>query len=369
MTTDNGGEKVISFFKEIEDFCNLEIPEEFKVPIAIIGAGGIVDGAHLPAYRKANLQVVGITDVNLEKAKEVAKRNGIAEVYSSVEEMLDKSGATIIDIAVPSKEQPSIFFKVAESRHHILAQKPLAPTPELGRQMAEKAKEFQIIAGVNQQLRFEEGIAAAYKMVELGWIGEVTNFTISVNLVTPWELWPWAKELPRLEIMIHSIHYHDVVRWFLGEPKSVFCVAGRTKGQYPKGETRTISTYVYEGGLTALVHANHINRGGDNIAEFRIDGDKGSIRGTLGLLYDYPIGRLDTLEINSQVIPTDGWTTYPVTQRWFPDAFMGTMGSVMTSIATGAPLRSSIDDNVKTLDLIAALYESIESGKAIELHR
>ena len=128
-----------------------------------------------------------------------------------------------------------------------------------------------------------------------------------------------------------------------------------------------VSKNSYGEGVTALVHANHINRGGDNRAEFRIDGDQGSIRGTLGLLYDYPVGRVDTLEVNSQVVPTDGWTPYPVTTRWFPDAFRGTMGSVMNAIATSAPLRSSVADTVGTLRLVEALYQSMDTGLSVKL--
>ncbi len=354
-------------FNEVSKFCNFEIPDEIKVPIAIIGAGGIVDGAHLPAYKIAGLNVVGIFDVDPSKAKDVAARHNISTVYGSLEELLADPHSVIIDIAVPAKLQPNIFFQVAASKKHILAQKPMATSVEDGLKMANAVEEHGIIAAVNHQLRFEEGIAAAYKMVELGWVGKVTNVTIQVNLVTPWEMWPWAKDLERLEIMLHSIHYHDVIRWFLGEPNTVFCVAGRTHGQYPKGETRTISTYSYDEGVTALVHANHINRGGDNRAEFRIDGDRGSIRGTLGLLYDYPVGRVDTLEVNSQVLPTDGWTPYPVTTRWFPDAFRGTIGSVMRSIASGAPLRSSVADTLGTLRLVEALYASMDSGVSVKL--
>jgi len=358
---------MISIFDAVSQYCDLEIRPEYKLPIAIIGAGGIVDGAHLPAYRKAGLEIVGITDIDQSRAQAVAGRHGISSVYANVDELLASTGAKVIDIAVPSAEQPAIFSQVVKSGRHILAQKPLAPTVEQGQKMAKEALDAGLIAGVNQQLRFDEGIAAAYKMVELGWIGEVTNFTIEVNLVTPWEMWPWAKDLDRLEIMLHSIHYHDVVRWFLGEPIIVFCVAGTTNGQYPKGETRTVSTYKYPNGVTALVHANHINRGEDNSALFRLDGDKGSIRGTLGLLYDYPDGRVDTLELNSKVIPTDGWLPYPVTQRWFPDAFIGTMGSVLKAIKTGAEVRSSVQDNVNTLKLVAALYESMDLGTSIKL--
>jgi predicted dehydrogenase len=248
-----------------------------------------------------------------------------------------------------------------------LAQKPLATTVADGELIIKAANESGIIAGVNQQLRFEEGIAAAYKMVDLGWIGKVTSISITVNLATPWEMFPWAKNMEKLEIMVHSIHYHDVIRWFLGDPISVYSLAGRTKGQFPIGETRTVSTYKYPDEVIAIVHANHVNRGGDNYAEFRIDGDSGSIRGTLGLLYDYPTGRVDTLEVNSSKLPTDGWTPYPVTTRWFPDAFIGTMGSLLGAIAGKDTLRSSVEENLGTLKLVAALYESIANNRVVEL--
>ena len=358
---------MIEQFREVAEAVKLEVKPENKRKIGICGAGGIVDGAHLPAYTKAGLEVVAIFDTDHAKAQDVAKRHGIPTVYKTLAELLADPKVEIVDIAVPAAAQPEIFAQVAAAKKHILAQKPFATTVAAGEAMVKQAKDAGIIAAVNQQLRFEEGVAAAHKMVELGWIGTVSNFSINVNLITPWELWPWAKDLERLEVMLHSIHYHDLIRWFLGDAKTVFCAAGRTAGQFPKGETRTISTALYSSGVTSLVHANHVNRGGDNYAEYRIDGDKGSIRGTLGLLYDYPSGRVDTLEVNSQVVPTDGWMPYPVTTRWFPDAFIGTMGSVMDAISSGAPLRASVADNIGTLKMVEALYKSMDSGVSVDL--
>jgi predicted dehydrogenase len=359
---------MIEQFQEIADAVRLEVAPADRKKIGICGAGGIVEGAHLPAYIKAGLEVVAIFDVDHEKAKQVAAKFGITRIYATIEELLADKDVEIVDIAVPAAAQPEIFAKVAAAKKHILAQKPFATTVAAGELMVKQAADNGVIAAVNQQLRFEEGVAAAHKMVELGWIGEVSNFSITVNLMTPWELWPWAKDLDRLEVMLHSIHYHDLIRWFLGDAKTVFCAAGRTAGQFPKGETRTISTALYDNGVTSVVHANHVNRGGDNYAEFRIDGDKGSIRGTLGLLYDYPNGRVDTLEVNSQVLPTDGWMPYPVTTRWFPDAFIGTMGSVMKAISAKEPLRSSVAENIGTLKMVEALYASMDSGKSVDLH-
>lgn len=358
---------MIDMFKEISEACRLEIPKAHHKSVGIIGAGGIVAAAHLPAYQKAGLAVHAITDIDLKKAEALAKQFGIPKVYPSVAELLADSSIEVVDIAVPASEQPAILLAALEAGKHVLAQKPLATTVSAAQQMAEKSKSTGLKVGVNQQLRFDEGMAAAHLMVSKGWIGDVSGFSITVNLDTPWHLWDWALSMERLEIMVHSIHYHDVVRWFFGNPMKVFAVGGRTKGQAPIGETRTVSSYVYESGVVAIVNSNHVNHGGDNQAEFRIDGSHGSIRGTLGLLYDYPVGRCDTLEIRSSVIPTDGWVPYPVTQRWIPDAFIGTMGSLLAEIAGDGKLRSPIADNVDTVRLVHALYRSMESGQAESL--
>lgn len=358
---------MIDLFSDISEYCRLVVPEEHKLPIAVVGAGGIVDGQHLPAYKLAGLEVVGITDIDLDRARDVAARHGIPRVYENLEELLADDRVRVVDIAVPVAQQPPIFRAAVAAGKNILAQKPFTENPETAHELAALAAEAGVVAAVNQQLRFDEGIAAAHRMVELGWLGTLTSFTLSVNVFSDWKLWEWTKNMERLEIMVHSIHYHDTVRWFLGEPLAVYADGGRVPGQYPVGETRTTSNYRFPGGASAMVYANHMNPGGDSTAEFRIEGTDGAIRGTLGLMYDYPTGRPDTLEVTSTVAGTDGWLVYPVTQRWFPHAFIGTMGSVLEAIATGSTPRSAVSDNVKTIELIAALYRSMESNEVVKL--
>jgi len=358
---------MIDIFSEISEACALVIPAHHHKKVGVIGAGGIVQGAHLPAYQKAGLPIRAITDIDQAKAQALADEFGIPHVYPSAEALLADPEIEVVDIAVPASEQPALVLAALDAGKHVLAQKPLATTVEAALELAEKAEASGLLVGVNQQLRCDEGMAAAYEMVQRGWLGELSGFSITVNLDTPWHLWDWAQSMERLEVMIHSIHYHDVVRWFLGNPKRVFALAGRTAGQAPIGETRTVSSYLYESGVVAVVHANHVNKGEDNLAEFRIDGSEGSIRGTLGLLYDYPVGRCDTVELKSLVVPTDGWVPYPVTQRWIPDAFIGTMGSLLAEIAGEGTRRSPISDNVDTVKLVHALYESIETGQAVSL--
>jgi predicted dehydrogenase len=153
----------------------------------------------------------------------------------------------------------------------------------------------------------------------------------------------------------------------LGEPLRVYGTQAREPGQPEAGETRTISVLEFPGETRAWLRSFHKNHAGDPRAEFRIDGTQGSIRGTIGLVYDYPRGRVDTLEINSRALPTDGWMPYPVMTRWFPTAFIGPMAALLDWIATGKEAATSGRDHLATLRVVHALYRSGSEHIVVDL--
>ena len=342
---------------------DLSVAPEHRRPIAIVGAGAIVDVAHLPAYRRAGLEVRGIFDVDEGRARDVAARHGVPTVHASLEELL-ASDVDVVDVAVPARAQPAIVRQALAAGKHLLCQKPFAEDLTTARELVDAAEAANRKLAVNQQMRFEEGIAAAIAMAEQGWIGEVTAFAFDVHIVTDFSSWEWLAKLEKLEVWYHSIHYLDSVRALLGDPVRAYAVGSRTPGQKVAGETRTMTTLSFASGAHAILHVNHENRTGDPHAEFRIDGSGGSIKGTIGLLYDYPDGRPDTLAVNSAE-RTDGWLAYPVTRRWIPDAFAGPMGSLLRAIATDGEPETSGRDNLGTLALVEALYRSMGTGDAV----
>ncbi|QFG26195.1 Gfo/Idh/MocA family protein [Actinomadura sp. WMMB 499] len=358
---------MLDLFAPIAAETRISVPEHHRRPIAIVGAGAIVDVAHLPAYAAHGLPVRGLFDLDGDRAREVAARHGVPHVYGSLDDLLADDGVEVVDIAVVPHAQPPIARAALAAGKHLLCQKPLAPDLAEAREIAALAEERGRRLAVNQQLRWDEGIAAARAMVRAGWIGTPTAMSFTVDVKTDWSGWSWLVRSERLEIMYHSIHYLDAVRSILGDPARVFCAASRTPGQAEAGESRTMSTLLFESGARAILHVNHENRAGDFRAEFRIDGDKGAIRGTLGLLYDYPHGRPDTLEVSSTAAPTDGWVAYPVTERWIPGAFAGPMAGLLRWIAEDEPSPTAARDNLGTLELVQALYASIDSGEAQSL--
>jgi shikimate 5-dehydrogenase len=57
-------------------------------PIVIIGAGGIVNDAHLPAYHKAGFRVAGIFDRDQARAQSTASAFEISKVYNTLDEAI-----------------------------------------------------------------------------------------------------------------------------------------------------------------------------------------------------------------------------------------------------------------------------------------
>ena len=93
-----------------------ELQPDWRIPdgagrqrgIGIIGAGGIVSGAHLPAYKAAGLNVVAIYDVDADKARTVADDFEIGTVAESAEALIAVPGVDIVDIAVPRDIHPDV---------------------------------------------------------------------------------------------------------------------------------------------------------------------------------------------------------------------------------------------------------------------
>ena len=80
-------------------------------PIVIIGAGGVVRDAHLPAYRKAKFPVAGIFDINREAAEARAKEFNLPRVFKNLKEAVSVDDV-VFDLATPPKIHANVLEKL-----------------------------------------------------------------------------------------------------------------------------------------------------------------------------------------------------------------------------------------------------------------
>ncbi len=340
------------------------LPNEPR-PIVILGAGGIVRDAHLPAYRKAGFTVVGIYNRTVERAQALADEYGIPGVYSSVADAVAAAPANAVyDIAL-MPEQYKQTLEALPDGAAVLIQKPLGQNLAAGRELLEVCHRKSLVAAVNTQLRFAPYVAEARRLIAAGAIGEVYDMEVRVSIETPWEIFPHVLKLDRVEINMHSVHYLDLIRSFFGDPDRVSAV---TLGHPEKDLPNTRSTILlrYSGRkLRAVISTNHDHGFGSEYEDSYIkwEGTKGAIRAQMGLMLDYPRGGEDKLEIALNAEKDKGWQPVPFEGSWFPDAFIGSM-SALQRFAEGSvsELPTSVDDVFHTMALVEAAYESAETG-------
>jgi predicted dehydrogenase len=341
-----------------------KMPHSMHHGIGVVGAGGIVNYAHLPAYKKAGFNVVGITDRNREQAERTAKAHGIAKVYATVEDLLRQPEVEIVDIAVYPGEQVHVVELATAAGKHVLCQKPFADEYAKAVRSVKLADSAKVKIAVNQQMRWDAGIRCIRLLMDEGWLGTPTYVAIQVHCKTDWSLWPWIYQGKHVEIMFHSIHYIDSLRYLLGDPAYVFTSGTRAPGESTPAETKTLTTWEYESGLQVLIDVCHTTWQDDPYAIFRFEGTEGVIKGTIGLMYNYPTGRPDTLEFMSKRNP-GFWFSARLNSMWIPDAFVGPMASLMRSIENDSEPETSGLDNLRTLQIVFAEYRSMAEKRAI----
>jgi predicted dehydrogenase len=329
-------------------------------PIVIIGAGGVVRTAHLPAYQRLTLPVAGLFDIRPEAATETAQRFGVPRVFPSLDDAARFSGA-VFDIAVPGDQILGVLSRLPEGAP-VLIQKPMGDNLETARQILAVCRERRLVAAMNFQLRFSPNVLALADLLARGRLGEIVDIEVRLAVKQPWRLWTFLEGAPRLEILYHSIHYLDTIRSLAGEPRGVYCRVVPHPGLPEFRDTRSSIILDYGDRLRCSLTLNHTHdyEPRHRASMLKVEGTTGAALLTMGVNLDYPDGGPDRLEV---ALNGPSWQTVPLRGSWFTEAFEGPMSNLQR-FATGedSALVSPVADSIKTMALVEACYQSSTSG-------
>jgi predicted dehydrogenase len=326
-------------------------------PVVIIGAGGIVNDAHLPAYRMAGFEVAGLYDIDRRRAETLAEKWQL-RAFSSLDAATADS-SVVFDLATPPVAHLDVLDQLPDGAT-VLIQKPMGSDLDDATAIVNSARRKQLVAAVNFQLRFSPMMLAVADAVERGLLGRLIDVEIHLNLATPWHLFPFLKGAERVEIAVHSIHYLDLIRAFLGNPAGVHA---RTLGHPATdlAQTRTSAILDFPDHVRCTLSINHNHDFGRDFqdASIRFEGDRGVAIVKLGLLLNYPEGEPDELWIK---LEDSDWRQVALQGGWFPHAFIGTMSNLQRFAAQeDATLVTSVEDAWHTMALVEACFRSARS--------
>jgi predicted dehydrogenase len=329
-------------------------------PIVILGAGGIIQAAHLPAYTKVALPVIAVADPISGKAAGLASQKGIPHAFDSIAEAIRFAPPdAIFDIAVPATQIMTILPLLPPGAA-VLIQKPMGETLDEATAIRDLCRQRGLVAAVNFQLRYAPNNLAAVALHKAGLLGELHDIEVQVRTYTPWKLWTFLATAPRLEILYHSIHYLDLIRSWLGNPQGVYAKTVRNPQTASLAATKSSMILDYGDWKRVFIVTNH---GHDLPPEthrsfVQWEGTAGAIRIDMGVNLDYPKGVPDTLTYAERGTSTQ-WKSLPVKGNWFPDAFVGSMGALQSYIEGSVPdLPIGFESAYETMALVEAAYRS-----------
>jgi predicted dehydrogenase len=327
-------------------------------PIVIVGAGGIVRNAHLPVYRRLQFPVAGVFDINRDAANATAATFG-TPVFASLDEACALPDA-VYDLAVPGDQMLSILERLPQGSP-VLIQKPMGRDFGDARRILACARERRLMAAVNFQLRFSPNVLALRALIDRDVLGPIVDVDVRIVIDQPWYLWKFLEGAPRLEILYHSIHYLDTIRWLIGEPDGVYCRTVAHPSTPALRDTRSSIILDYNDRVRCSLVLNHTHRAGPKYraSELMVEGMHGAARLTWGVNLSYPSGPKDTMETSSG----GEWTSVPLRGSWFIEAFEGPMSNLQRFAAgEDSVLVGSVEDAIKTMALVEACYQSSERG-------
>jgi predicted dehydrogenase len=331
-------------------------------PIVIIGAGGIVRDAHLPAYQKAGFPVAALVDADQDKAASLASRFQVPLATRSIDEALRHSPpGSIFDVAVPASALLDVLHSIPPGSA-VLLQKPMGESLDEAQAILGLCRQKGLTAAMNFQLRYSPVMLAARQLAEAQLLGTVHDMEVQVSVHTPWELWSFLRTAPRLEISYHSIHYIDLVRAWFGEPLSVYAKTVRNLRTPELAATKTVMIFDYGDWQRVYLATNHGHAFGAEMQRSFVqwEGTEGAARATMGVNLNYPVGEPDSLVF---VDAERQWRTLPTVGNWFPDAFVGSMSSLQAYVdGVVSELPNRVENAIGTMRVVEAAYMSSQRG-------
>lgn len=359
------------FYERMSLFENLQ--QLWPMPsrprrITMIGAGGIVRDAHLPAYKKWNLPVAGIFDVDTSRAQALADKFLITRVHETFVQAMNGGTADVLDIAVPPQVLREVLEQVPPGSVALI-QKPLGVNLAEARQMSALLKQRDVTAAVNFQLQFTPAMLAVSDAIARGLFGEITEVEVHLACATPWDDWPFMRTLEAVEIPLHSIHYLDWIRASFGQPEKVYAKSLPHPAFPELADARSSIILDYGDSIRCCLSLNHTHRWGtkNEQATIRVEGTKGAALVGVGYQLNFPDGAPETLQM---IVKGGEWQDIELKGARIPDSFAGVMANLQR-FASGEDdrLLTSIPDSVASMALVDACLKSNATGQAVKVEQ
>jgi predicted dehydrogenase len=322
---------------------------------------GAVPGAKLTA----------VCDIKFERAKAIADKFGVP-AFANQLEMLEKMGSEIdvVSIVTPSGLHAKHAIEVAGFRKHVVVEKPMALTLQDADNMIEACNSAGVLLFVVQQNRYNYPVKKLRQALEAGRFGKLVLGTVRVRWCRTQKYYDqdswrgtWAYDGG--VFANQASHHVDLLQWMMGEVESVIA---KTSTALVDIETEDTGVVIlrFKNGALGVIEATTATRPKDLEASISILGEKGSVE-----IGGFAVNEMKVWNF-TEPQPDDG----EVLQKYrvnpsnvYSFGHTEYLNKVVESVREGQSVMLDGLEGRKLLELITAIYRSVETGKEVFLFR
>ena len=323
----------------------------------------LLGGNHIEGAR-----LVAVCDPVRARADAIASKFGVPAQYD-IDDFLTRKDIDAVSVLTPSGMHPAHVIACARAGKHVVVEKPMALRLQDADEMIRACDEAGVKLFIVKQNRFNVPVVKAREALEAGRFGRLILGTVRVRWCRDQayydqDAWrgTWAYDGGVLSNQ--ASHHVDMLEWFFGDVVSVHARATTALAKIETEDT-AVATLKFRNGALGIIEATTATRPADLEGSLSILGEKGTVE-----IAGFAVNQIrhwrfvDELPSDKDVI--EKFSVNPPNVYGF-----GHQAYYQHVVDCLVHQRGALVDGLegrKSLELISALYESIETGQEVALH-
>ena len=339
------------------------------ITVALVGCGRIAQrhAALLGGNQIADAKRAAVCDVVEARAGELSRKYSVP-AFRDMHEMMKTVRPDVVSVLTPSGFHARHVIELAPHGAHIVVEKPMALRLADADRMIEACDRAGIKLFVVKQNRFNLPVLKLREALEAGRFGKLVMGTVRVRWCRPQsyydqDAWRGTWALDGGVLANQASHHVDLLEWMMGDVDSVFA-RGRTALVNIECEDTATAVLRFRNGALGIIEATTATRPVDLEGSISILGEKGTVE-----IGGFAVNQLKTWRFDPETeedkTVVERYSTNP------PNVYGFGHKAYYEHVAEGLRTpRSQLVDGIagrRSLELIVAMYESMETGRDVAL--
>lgn len=315
----------------------------------------------------AGARLVAVCDCVEARARAFGEKFAVPW-YVDMQAMMSAESIDVVSILTPSGLHAEHLLAVAPYRKHVVLEKPMALTLDDADSMIRACAENEIRLFVVKQNRFNVPVQKLREALEAGRFGRLVLGTVRVRWCRPQsyydqDAWRGTWAFDGGVLTNQASHHIDLLEWMVGEVESVFAKS-TTALVNIEAEDTAVVTLKFRNGALGIIEATTAARPKDLEGSISILGERGSVE-----IGGFAVNRMKAWNfVEPQADDNEVMEKFSVNPpNVYGFGHHAYYEHVVDCIRNGKQHLVDGLEGRKSLELISAIYESIETGREVRL--